>query len=191
MKTIVIDNSKKINAGSCPFSWFLIADSAVSNTGKPFYLPDENGRILATLSVAIKISRLGKSISPKFSYRYYSEMAPAVHFYMPDMEKELHEMGLPTDPAHNFDRALMVGDFIPFKPESEFRLSLNETPAAVFSFTNLFPDIDESISLLSSFNTLKMGDLILPGLSDPLALKQGDLLEIYNNGEKSFIIKIK
>lgn len=196
MKGIVFENNYMEKGGrdsgsSLPVGWRLIADSAVSNTGKPFYLPESQGPTEMCLTFAIKISRLGKSISPKFSSRYYCEMAPAVNFRLPALAKTLREQGLSEDPSRNFDKCLMIGDFMPFDEEKKVEARLNGEPCIEFSFSNLRKNIDECISEISRMNTLKMGDILLPGLTEGVSLKEGDLLEIFIDGARAFHVKIR
>ncbi|MCH5224627.1 MAG: fumarylacetoacetate hydrolase family protein [Muribaculaceae bacterium] len=199
MKSIVfINNSQDGNRleetqanGSHIPGWCLLADSAVSNTGKPFYLPDLERETRGSLVFAVKISRLGKGISPKFSHRYYSEIAPAVNFWLPTLEAELRGGGLPDDAARNFDRALMVGEFGPFDPGLELTLRINGQEACRASLKALTFSLDECLAEISKFNTLKMGDLLIPDRGHGIPLEVGNLLEIFSGDEKAFHIKIK
>lgn len=186
MKAIVMVKNQECSG------WFYIADSAISNTGKPFYLPEGSGPVAGALSIAIRISRLGKGISSKFASRYYSEIAPAVHFHLPELASKLRECGLPTDPSHNFDRALMVGEFKPFSPDAAATLRLNGEVVTELSLQNPSVDTDKAIEDISRMNTLKMGDLLLPALSHDIILNEGDLMEVaWEKGEKAFHVKIR
>lgn len=172
-------------------SWFVLADSTVSNTGKPFYLPDELGACSAHLALVVKISRLGKGISPKFGERYFKEIAPAVLFSLPEFEKRLKDSGLSLDAARNFDRALMVGEFEEFNILKHASLKLNEEAKAEFSIGDLSWPIEDLISDFSQFNTVKMGDYIIAGISGNIDLKQDDILHVEFNDRHSFSVRIK
>ena len=184
MKAIVFINTS-------PYGYFFLADSAVSNTGKPFYLPENLGETCVCLSAAIRVSRLGKCIREKFAPRYYSKFAPALHFFLPEYARKLKEMNLPEDPARNFDKALFVGDLLPFNPSARIELALNGEKVAEFSFNNIDKGIDSIIEEVSLLNTLKMGDIILPGLSNAVSLKSGDILEVGVDGVKAFQVRVK
>lgn len=191
MKIIVFNNN--YNSEPCGHSngWYLVADSAMTNTGKPFYLPENLGDTEVALSMAIKISRLGKNIDSKFSSRYYSELAPALHFRLPDYETELKSKGLATDASHSFDKSLFIGDFVPMDSIVELELRLNGDKVSLFDRNCLNMPLEDVIHKVSRLNTLKIGDIILPGLGDWVKIKEGDFLEVINKEERSFHVKIK
>lgn len=191
MKVFVMVNNYKPVADSGNIGWYLLADSSVSNTGKPFYLPDNKGKTIVSLTGAIRILRLGKAVASKFASRYYSEIAPALHFRLPDFEKELISEGLPGDASRNFDRALMVGEFFPIEKAGPLELIVNGEKKNSFILDSLNKSVDEIFPMISNDNTIKMGDLILPGLSGEIELSEGDMLEVMAGGEKAFHVKVK
>lgn len=171
--------------------WYLLADSAVTNTGKPFYLPDFAGKTEVSLTCAVRISRLGKSIEPKFASRYYSEYAPALHFTLPEYNDRLKENDLPQDPSRSFDRSLFVGDFINITDLASFKLKINGEEKGEFNFGNLHRTIEDSLSDVTHLNTLKIGDLLVPGLSGFFEIKEGDFLEVVKGEERLFYVKVR
>lgn len=191
MKVFAFENNYKELSNNPNIGWFLIADSAVTNTGKPFYLPENVGRTMVSLTIAIRISRLGKCIEPKFSTRYYSEYAPALHFMLPDYGNQLRAEGFSMDAAHNFDKSLFVGDFKPLEEISNLELKINDNTETEFCIDSLVYPLENLISVVSRMNTLKMGDLLLPGLSRKIELKEGDLLEVVTGEEKAFQVRVK
>ena len=176
---------------SSHFGWYLIADSAVTNTGKPFYLPDDLGRITVSVGAAFRMTRLGKTIAPKFGSRYYSEIAPVVHFQLPDYRERLKVQGLSWDPSVNFDKSLFVGDFRPVDRINEVSVSISGHPELIWNKARLIKDMNEVLALISQMNTIKMGDFVIPGLNGDLEVKEGDLLNVLVNGESDFQVKIK
>ena len=191
MKVFVMVNNYGEEALKKPCGWYLLADSAVTNTGKPFYLPEGLGQVRASLGLALKISRVGKSISPEFAGRYFTEAAPVLHFHFPEYEAKLLEQGLPGDAARNFDRSLFVGEFSPIDANWEACLFLNEEKKEIFSVSRLLHTPEEVVSEISKRNTLKIGDLILPGLSGNIPLGIEDKLEVKIQGERVFMVKVK
>lgn len=190
MKAIVIRKNYPWEAGGT-IGWCFVADSALSNVGKPFYLPGALGIVDAHLTVAIRFSRLGKGISSRFASRYYQEMAPAVHFRLPEYGKTLLEEALPDDASFNFDRSLMVGEFIPFDILDRFELWKNGERVAEFDFSELRVGIDKCIEVVSLFNTIKMGDLMMPALCEGVEIEEGDTLEVKKDGDRCFVVKVK
>ena len=51
--------------------------------------------------------------------------------------------------------------------------------------------IDDVIEAVSATNTLKTGDLIVPGISVPTVIAPGDRIELRLNGEKLLLVAIK
>lgn len=185
----VIISSGKEPASEC--GWYFLADSAVSNTGKPFYLPENHGEVTVSLVPVVRISRLGKSIVPKFASRYYSECAPGVHFRLPQFEEELISKGLPGDAARNFDRSLFVGEFFPMEETVKIELKINGEKVSEIIFEGISHEIDEMLSKVSKMNTIKMGDYLVPEIRGSRILKEGDLIEVMRNGERAFHVKVK
>lgn len=184
----IVNNCRGDNTEGEP-GWFFIADSAVTNTGKPFYLPEIEGDVTASLCLAVRISRLGKYVDKKFSYRYFSECAPAVHFRCLTFGEELQKDGLPEDAALSFDRCLFVGEFSPVSDFEEVEMIINGEKKVIFNLGDLKHSIEELISRISVMNTIKMGDLLLPALKETGVVKRGDVLEI--NLKKSFGFRVK
>lgn len=189
MKAIIIKNNYL--KASPPLGWYFLADSAVTNTGKPFYLPENVGRVCVALGCCLRISRLGKGIQKKFAGRYFQEAAPALHFYLPEYEEKLKNEGLPADAARSFDRSLFVGDFSPFNIEDNYELTVNGTLASSLTLRNCIFPIAETIHDVSRLNTLKMGDLLVPALADGVVVNEDDIFTVIKNGMPEFKVKIK
>ena len=191
MKTfVIVDNYEPIKPLHRAY-WYFLADSAISNTGKPFYLPENLGKTIVHLGIVLKIDRLGKGIHPEYASRYYSEYAPALHFTLPDYENRLKECDLPLDGSRSFDRSLIVGEFrnkIDFQP---LILKVNGEPRCSFEIEKLHLKDKDIIFSVSQMNTLKMGDFIVPGLNRGSELKEGDFIEVFQGVERSFHVKVK
>lgn len=178
---------------SVPATWCNIADSALANAGKPFFIPSFADKFVASPVVAVKINRLGKSIESRFAERYYSEIAPAVHFHAPDLFKRLCSEFLPPDMAYSFDRSLILGKFI---PAEEFFQNppvalLNGDRLPIRDTGTLRKIISNSIEALSCSNTVKTGDLIIPSPEVNAEIKIGDFISIERGENRLLGISIK
>ncbi len=174
MKTIVIESAS-------PLSWYFIADSALVNAGKPFFIPEFADEFEAFLAPVVRISRIGKSIAARFAERYYTEIAPAVHFRASKLRRQLLEAGLPTDPSHSFDRAMTVGSFLPtseFLNGSPLLMLKEEKPVAAISTEEMKSMTGPLLEAVSRSNTIKMGDYLVPILSNPVKVEIGDTLTV-------------
>ena len=191
MKAFVVVNNYPPSGLQDKRGWYLLADSAITNTGKPFYIPDFKEDVVVSLCVAVKITRLGKAISSNFAPGYYSEYAPALHFYCSDYGKALEREGLPADPSRNFDRALFVGEFRPLSESQTIELLKNGEMTASFSFNSLVKPVEEILSWISRMNTMKIGDLLIPALSGKEKVNEGDMVEVRIEGVRAFHVRIK
>lgn len=194
MKVIIFDNNNLSADKNLPVGWYIVADSALSNWGKPFYVPENCNLVTVSLSMALKISKLGKYISPRFAGRYFHEFAPALHFRLPELRSLLMNLGLPVTPALSFDKSVMTADFkeLPENPKDiSMSLKLNGSTRAEWKFTDLNIQPEELIHNFSIMNTLKMGDLILPSLTVGVPVVQGDVIEVESPLFSDLRIKVK
>lgn len=180
MKTFVFDNNYNLDRVPEVVSWYFLADSALTNCGKPFFIPDFAREFVAIPVIAIKINRLGKSVAPKFSERYFTEYAPAIHFHAKDLLARLKEKNLSADRAVSFDRSFIMGEFLPFPTENRVILKMGKNGKTVgeFDTDKLTLPIDEVLAHASYADTLKMGDLIVPALPKGVQIGIGDLVEL-------------
>lgn len=193
MKTFVFDNNYNQSPLPQISSWYFLTDSSLTNAGKPFFIPDFAGEFEAIPVIAIRINRLGKSIAPKFAGRYYCEFATAIHFRAKDLMLTLVSRHLPADRATSFDRSLIMGEWLPVPSEDEIKvvMSKNGVPVGEFDSKRLTLSIKETVSEASRANTLKMGDLIIPGLSEGVGIAINDVLELSHNGTPTLAVHIK
>lgn len=192
MKVIVFGNNLKGDDGPADTSWYVVADSAISNSGKPFFIPDGE-KVEAALGMAVRISRLGKSIAPRFARRYYHEIAPAVHFRLPEKMRGLRERMLPVSPAVSFDRSVMTDFYREVENPKDLNLSMRINGKEVLSLTteDFSKPIEELIGEFSKTNTVKIGDVIVPCLTKGVEIAIGDYIELCVNGLPIFNVKIK
>lgn len=180
MKIFTVDNNYIAEAAYGPV-WFTVPDSVIVNSGKPFFLPDFDSEFEARASIAIKISRLGKSVDVRFAKRYYAVAAPALLIFATGLKRRLTEQGLPQDQSYVFDRALQLGEFKDlscFGDILSFDIRVNGSHAMRWSESETNVSTDRIIETISSYNTIKVGDLILPALSrDAISLVPGQIIE--------------
>ncbi len=174
---------------------FTKADSALLKDGKPFFIPDDMGRIDYEGELVVRICKLGKSIPERFAPRYYDAVTVGLDFTARDLQAEARRKGLPWTICKGFDGSAIIGDWLPIQGDLRklhFRLDKNgETVQAATASEMLF-SVDELIAYLSRFFTLKTGDLLFTGTPagiGPVAIN--DLLEGYIEGEKVLSCRCK
>lgn len=147
---------------------FMKPDSAILKNNKPFFLPDFSSEIHYETEVVVKISKLGKSIEPKFAPRYYDELTIGIDITARDLQTKLSKARLPWEISKCFDGAAPLGRFIPVETFHDinnlnFRLEINGSVVQQSNTRDMIFNINEIISYVSRFFTLKTGDLIFTG----------------------------
>jgi len=170
--------------------FFMKHEACLVRNNKPFFLPDFSKEIHHEVELVVKITRLGKKIESKFANRYYSELGLGIDFTARDLQKTAREKGLPWEVAKAFDHSAPISKFLPLSnfediQNLDFYLDINgKTVQKGCSADMIFP-VDDLISYVSQFMTLKTGDLLFTGTPEgvgPVAI--GDRLEAYLEGEK-------
>jgi fumarylpyruvate hydrolase len=160
-------------------------DSSILKNNKPFFLPDFSSEIHYEVEVVVKISKLGKGILPKFAPRYYDEITVGIDITARDLQTKLSKARLPWEISKCFDGAAPLGKFLPISSlddigHLDFRLEINDKIAQQGNTSDMIFGVDEIISYLSRFFTLKTGDLIFTGTPSGVGpLKRNDHLVAY------------
>ena len=169
---------------------FTKADSSLLKDGKPFFVPDHLGRIDYETEVVVRISRLGKSIPEQFAHRYYDAVTVGIDFTARDLQKRLREEGQPWEIAKGFDGAAVIGgwtdkNLYQSMQGLRFALDINGERRQEGCTCDMLTSIDRLIAYISTFFTLKTGDLLYTGTPVGVGpVKIGDHLEGYLEGRK-------
>ena len=145
---------------------FLKPDSSLLRDNKPFYITDFSNNIHYEAEVVVKINRLGKNISERFSHRYYEELTIGIDFTARDIQAKLKSKGLPWEISKGFDNSAVIGEFTDKKMLSAdvnnlcFELKKNNESVQKANTADMIHSIDKIIAYASRFFTLKIGDLI-------------------------------
>ena len=148
---------------------FTKADSALLTGGKPFFIPDFTSQCDYETELVVRICRLGRSISQRFAHRYYDAVTVGIDFTARDLQKQLRQQGLPWDLCKGFDGSAVVGTFVELNQlqhtiqDLHFRLDINGRTVQKGHTAGMLHTVDELVSYISRFFTLKMGDLIFTG----------------------------
>ena len=166
---------------------FTKADSALLKPGRPFFVPDDMGRIDYESELVIRICRLGKNIPERFAHRYYDAVTVGIDFTARDMQRQASEAGLPWTICKGFDCSAAIGEWLPVIHAEDtggtafdyrFRLDKNGETVQQGCSMNMIHNVDQLISYISHYFTLKTGDLLYTGTPagvGPVAI--GDHLE--------------
>ncbi len=176
---------------------FLKPDTAILPKKTPFVIPEFSNDVHHEVEVLVKICKVGKYISPKFAHKYYDEIGLGIDFTARDLQTMLKEKGLPWEKSKAFDHSAVIGDFLPKKNYSSteninFELRKNSETVQKGSTSMMLWNIDEIVSYVSQFFTLKKGDIIFTGTPKGVAaVSENDVLEGFLEGRQMFKINVK
>ena len=176
---------------------FMKPDSAILLKQHPFVIPEFSEDIHHEIELIVKISKVGKYIEPKFAHKYYDEISVGIDFTARDLQEKLKQKGLPWEKAKAFDGSAVIGEFLPKNQFSSlenitFELTNNNKTVQMGNSSFMLWKIDELISYVSQFFTLKIGDIIFTGTPEGVAaVKPDDVLEGFLEGQQLFRIQVK
>ena len=176
---------------------FLKPDSSIIAKNQKFIIPSFSTDIHHEVELVVKINKVGKHIDKSFSHQYYDEIGLGIDFTARDIQNNLKEKGHPWEKSKAFDNSCMVGKFL--KKEKlediskiEFSLIKNNELVQSGCSSDMLWKIDELISYVSQYFTLKIGDLIFTGTPSGVSkVESGDILEGYILSNKMFTLKVK
>lgn len=169
---------------------FTKPDSALLSGGKPFFIPDYTRQCDYEAELVIRICRLGRSIAQRWAHRYYDQVTVGVDFTARDLQRKLRDGGLPWELSKGFDGSAVIGDMqkldaLPDIQDIHFRLDKNGETVQRGHTADMLYRVDEVVSYISRFFTLKMGDLIYTGTPVGVGpVQENDHLEGYLEDKK-------
>tara|TARA_B110000263_G_C14872166_1_gene313495 strand:- start:18 stop:542 length:525 start_codon:yes stop_codon:yes gene_type:complete len=171
-------------------------DTSLIQKNQPFFTPAFSDDIHHEVELVIKINRIGKYIDQKFAHKYYENITVGLDFTARDLQNDLKVKGLPWEKSKSFDGSALIGKWLnknEFNLNNlNFHLNINNTLIQKGNTSLMLWKIDEIISYVSQFFTLKIGDLIFTGTPAGVSrLNKEDVLEGFVEEIKCFQIKIK
>ncbi|TQI70220.1 2-keto-4-pentenoate hydratase/2-oxohepta-3-ene-1,7-dioic acid hydratase in catechol pathway [Gramella sp. Hel_I_59] len=177
---------------------FQKPDTSILLKKQPFFIPDFSNDIHYEVEVLVKIKKIGKHIQKKFAHKYYDEIGLGIDFTARDLQNRLKEKGLPWEKSKAFDGAAVISDKwlqkkeLPAVDELNFRLEKNGEVVQSSSTAHMLWKIDELIAYISSYFTLKIGDIIFTGTPAGVGkVATDDRLMGYLEDQQMFSIKVK
>jgi 2-keto-4-pentenoate hydratase/2-oxohepta-3-ene-1,7-dioic acid hydratase in catechol pathway len=176
---------------------FIKADSAVLPKDQDFYLPPFSNNVHHEVELLVKITKVGKHIAKEFAHKYYDEVGLGVDFTARDVQDVLKSKGLPWEKAKSFDGSAVIGKWVSksnYRDLNELCFSLKKNNKVVQSSNSelMLWKMDELISYVSQFFTLKKGDIIFSGTPAGVGkVNTGDVLEGFIEDESFFKISVR
>ena len=141
--------------------------------------------------VVVRICRLGKHIAPQFAHRYYDAVTVGIDFTARDLQRRFRAAGEPWELSKGFDNSAAIGQFIPLAQagnnvqDLHFRLDIDGHTVQQGHTADMLFRVDDILSYVSRFMTLKMGDLLFTGTPEGVGpVSIGQHLQGYLGEEK-------
>lgn len=177
---------------------FLKPETALLPKGHPFFYPEFSNNVHYEAELVLRINRLGKHISEKHARKYYSEIGIGIDFTARDIQQKLKEKGLPWEKAKAFDhsapisRKLLKISDLPDPANISFHLNKNGQTVQRGKSSYMLFSFDQIIAYVSTFLTLKIGDLIFTGTPAGVgSIKIGDELEAFVENQSMMKLKVR
>lgn len=177
---------------------FLKPDTSILLKKQPFFIPDFSNDVHYEVEMLVKITKVGKHIQEKFAHKYYDKIGLGIDFTARDLQKKLKEKGLPWEKAKAFDGAAVIGEKWLDKNSAgdlnnlNFSLQKNGEAVQNGNTSHMLWKIDELIAYVSSFFTLKIGDIIFTGTPAGVGrVEANDRLTGFIEEKEIFSIQIK
>jgi 2-keto-4-pentenoate hydratase/2-oxohepta-3-ene-1,7-dioic acid hydratase in catechol pathway len=148
---------------------FLKPDTALLKSSEAFYYPDFSEKIDYECEIVVKISKIGKSIPVSCAKNYYNEIALGLDLTCRDLQEKEKANSLPWTLSKAFDYSAPMSEFIPLSKigkdiqNIDFSLLKNGEVVQSANSSQMLFTVDEIISYVSRFISLKVGDLIFTG----------------------------
>lgn len=176
---------------------FIKPDSSILPREQDFYIPDFSHDVHYEVEVLIKIKKVGKHIAKQFAHKYYDEIGLGIDFTARDLQSKLKAKGLPWEKAKGFDGAAVIGKWVTKEKYENidslgFSLLKNGEIVQKGDTSLMLWKIDELISYVSTYFTLKKGDILFSGTPSGVGkVNANDYLEGRIEGEQFFALNVR
>lgn len=164
-------------------SMLVWPDSTLVRSGKPVFMPDFPSGCVIAMGIGIKIARLGKSITNRFSSRYYNEVTAIALVVSAANAEAMSQAYRAIDPNYAADYSVVCGNFIlkeEFFKSGKIDIKASSERGECISNANWYESdfphtLNSAIEFASRHNTLKTGDIVValnPNLCIP-SIKNG------------------
>ena len=176
---------------------FIKPDTSIIQKKQPFFFPHFTNDIHYEVELLVRINKIGKHIQTKFAPKYYDEIGLGIDFTARSLQNELKSKSLPWEKAKSFDGSTLIGDWFSKKEfkninNINFSLERNGSKVQIGNTNKMLWKIDELISYVSTFFTLKIGDVLFTGTPSGVGnIHKNDNLRGYLERKIAFSINIK
>lgn len=170
---------------------FQKPDTALLRENAPFFIPEFTQDVHFEVELVVKIKKMGKFIPVQFAHTYYDEISLGIDFTARDLQSKLKSKGLPWEKSKGFDHSAVIGKFLPITDfdltNLNFRLEKNGEVVQQGNSQQMINSINQIISHVSEYFTLKVGDYIYTGTPSGVGpITSGDKLAGFIETEEMF-----
>ena len=176
---------------------FTKPDTALLKNNAPFYYPKFSNDIHYEVELVLKISKEGKNIQEKFARKYYEQIGIGIDLTARDLQQKAKEKGLPWTIAKGFNGSAPVSEFKDITQlgdlnNTTFSLTVDNDLKQKGNTALMLFNFDYIVGYLSTFFTLKKGDLIFTGTPAGVGpIQVGQKLAAYIEDEKLLECEIR
>ena len=175
---------------------FMKPDTSILRDNAPFYYPSFTEEIHHEVELLVKIKKEGKAVEKEFAHKYYDQIGLGIDLTARDLQSVFKDKGLPWDLAKGFNGSAPISEFLDKESfdlsNLHFKLLKNGDVVQEGNSSLMLSSIDEIISYVSKFITLKTGDIIFTGTPKGVGpIKIGDRLTGFIENEEMFSFEIK
>ena len=171
---------------------YLMADSSILYSGRPFFVPDFAARFVAAPSIVVRMGRLGKCVAPKFAHRYWDAMTAGFNVVAhQDGDSRLVALG------RAFDGAAIVGDWMPVTDVDDplqevVEFKVDDAIVARCCLAEMHLPLADAVAAVSARCSIKMGDLLFTGDAAPgIMLSPGQRLTATIGARQVLDVKVR
>jgi 2-keto-4-pentenoate hydratase/2-oxohepta-3-ene-1,7-dioic acid hydratase in catechol pathway len=175
---------------------FMKPDSALITGNRPFYLPEFSTDMHYETELVVRIHKLGRYIEERFAHKYYADITVGIDFTARDVQQRLKDKGLPWELAKAFDGSAVLGEWVPLGDRNiqdlHFHLDKNGKTVQEGHTADMLFHVNQIISFVSKYFTLKIGDLIYTGTPVGVGkVEIGDQLHGFLGDKELFRCEVK
>lgn len=147
--------------------FYIKPETAQIRNNEALFIPLFCEELRYEFAYAIKINRVTKSIGTKFASRCWSEFGVVTNFWAEDLSRNQRDKCEYPDIAYSFDRSFALpneflsSDLLQAENNISAKCYVNEREILALYWEDIKGSIDEIISYISDFITLKIGDVIM------------------------------
>ncbi|MDD2621624.1 MAG: fumarylacetoacetate hydrolase family protein [Bacteroidales bacterium] len=177
--------------------FYLKPDTSILTHNRPFFIPEFTDNLHCQVELVIRIDKLGKYIQTNYVSTYFHEIALGINIFDKSLQTQCIQNGLAWEKSTAFENSAAMSLFFPLDnihslEEITLGISKNQQENIHANLQSMVFPLETLISYVSSYFTLKTGDLLFLGSPLPsIPIQINDLIEAYLNHEKRMRFRIK